>query len=288
MIGGNIKRLRLEKGLTQKNLADKLFVSAQAVSRWENNEVEPSIGTIMELARIFEVTADEILGLESKTANLEDAASTKEEPKTDTEQHFEKKSEEEPKKEEPPQQMLALCYQCNTPIYEKNDIVRKDEKIYCARCHQSIMKQRKADINEKGLKRRIRSFVWGTLAAILALSASISTWDTVLLTFSDRAIGILFSLSLFTFISCCFLANNFVGYMFCKICTWSIKMPGLIFTFDLDGCLWFIGMKILFAIIGFVIGVLAFLFALFSSCAVSIFVYPYAIITNIKHPEKEF
>ena len=40
MIGNNIKRLRTERGMTQKALADKLFVSAQAVSRWENNEVE--------------------------------------------------------------------------------------------------------------------------------------------------------------------------------------------------------------------------------------------------------
>ena len=65
-------------------------------------------------------------------------------------------------------------------------------------------------------------------------------------------------------------------------------MPGLIFTFDLDGCLWFIGMKILLAVIGFVVGVLVFLFALFFSCAISIFVYPYAIVTNIKYPEKEY
>ena len=55
MIGANIKKLRLEHGMTQKNLADKLFVSAQAVSRWENNEVEPSISTILELAKIFEI-----------------------------------------------------------------------------------------------------------------------------------------------------------------------------------------------------------------------------------------
>ena len=53
MIGANIKRLRTQHGMTQKNLADKLFVSAQAVSRWENDEVEPSIGTIMDLAKIF-------------------------------------------------------------------------------------------------------------------------------------------------------------------------------------------------------------------------------------------
>ena len=43
MIGNNIKKLRMQRGMTQKNLADLLFVSPQAVSRWENNEVEPSL-----------------------------------------------------------------------------------------------------------------------------------------------------------------------------------------------------------------------------------------------------
>ena len=39
-IGNNIKRLRIKKGLTQKDLADKIHVTFQAVSRWENNLVE--------------------------------------------------------------------------------------------------------------------------------------------------------------------------------------------------------------------------------------------------------
>ena len=65
MIGNNIKRLRTERNMTQKNLADKLFVSAQAVSRWENNEVEPSIGTITELAKIFGVSIDYLMTGES-------------------------------------------------------------------------------------------------------------------------------------------------------------------------------------------------------------------------------
>ena len=50
MIGEKIKSLRLENSLTQKELAEKLYVTAQAVSRWENNEVEPSISTIAEIA----------------------------------------------------------------------------------------------------------------------------------------------------------------------------------------------------------------------------------------------
>lgn len=36
MIGQNIRKLRTEKQMTQKALADRLFVTAQAVSRWEN------------------------------------------------------------------------------------------------------------------------------------------------------------------------------------------------------------------------------------------------------------
>ena len=52
MIGPNIKKLRLQHGLTQKNLADKLFVSAQAVSRWENDEVEPSISLISQMRKL--------------------------------------------------------------------------------------------------------------------------------------------------------------------------------------------------------------------------------------------
>ena len=60
MIGNNIKKLRMQRGMTQKNLADILFVSPQAVSRWENNEVEPSIGTITEMAKIFNVSEQEV------------------------------------------------------------------------------------------------------------------------------------------------------------------------------------------------------------------------------------
>ena len=78
MIGANIKRLRVHQGMTQKNLADKLFVSAQAVSRWENDEVEPSISTILEISKIFGVSVDEILGVETKETPKSDKEENKE------------------------------------------------------------------------------------------------------------------------------------------------------------------------------------------------------------------
>ena len=42
MLGDKIRELRTQNNITQKELSEKLFVTAQAVSRWEKNEVEPS------------------------------------------------------------------------------------------------------------------------------------------------------------------------------------------------------------------------------------------------------
>ncbi len=61
MLGDKIKELRAQNNITQKELSEKLFVTAQAVSRWEKNEVEPSIKTLTELAKIFNVSVDELL-----------------------------------------------------------------------------------------------------------------------------------------------------------------------------------------------------------------------------------
>ena len=62
MLSNNIKSLRMQNGLTQKELADKLHITSQAVSRWEKGEVEPSVSTIGQMAEIFGVTTDEIIG----------------------------------------------------------------------------------------------------------------------------------------------------------------------------------------------------------------------------------
>jgi len=61
MIGNYIQKQRKRLGLTQQQLADKLNVSFQAVSKWENGTVFPSIELLYELAVVFDVTTDEIL-----------------------------------------------------------------------------------------------------------------------------------------------------------------------------------------------------------------------------------
>lgn len=60
-ISKNIKRLRQEKGLTQDELAEKLHVTRQAVSNWENDKNHPDIELLMGMAELFGVDIKEIL-----------------------------------------------------------------------------------------------------------------------------------------------------------------------------------------------------------------------------------
>ena len=287
MIGANIKKLRLQHGLTQKNLADKLFVSAQAVSRWENDEVEPSISTILELAKIFGVTADEIINPDGNTAKK-----TEDEKDTDNNQNDqtaqEESNKEDSKSQEPKLQLLALCSCCSKPIYDANEIVRKNEAIVCRKCSQE--KERVKNENElyQAKKRRVRSFIFGPLSALACFACTLGSDKFQFEPVDTNLIRILISIAMFTFVSCCILNNNFVGYMFLRIATWSLKAPGLIFTLDLDGCLWFIGTKILLAILGVLLAIFMCFLALAIGLAVSIFVYPYAIIMNFKNPNNTY
>lgn len=67
-IGSFISALRKSNGLTQKQLAEQLNVSDKAVSRWERDECAPDLSLIPVLAEIFNVTADELLCGERRTA----------------------------------------------------------------------------------------------------------------------------------------------------------------------------------------------------------------------------
>ena len=60
-IGKRIAKYRKEKGLTQEGLAEKLDVSAQAVSKWENDASCPDICLLPQLCKELGITTDELL-----------------------------------------------------------------------------------------------------------------------------------------------------------------------------------------------------------------------------------
>ena len=53
-----IEKLRTDNGLSQQELADKVFVSRQAVQKWEKGKSQPSIDVLKSLAKLFDVTVD--------------------------------------------------------------------------------------------------------------------------------------------------------------------------------------------------------------------------------------
>ena len=57
-----IYELRTKAGLSQDELAEKLFVTRQAVSRWENGETVPNTETLKLLSKLFRVSTNTLLG----------------------------------------------------------------------------------------------------------------------------------------------------------------------------------------------------------------------------------
>lgn len=57
-----ILKLRTEKGMSQEELAEKIFVTRQAVSRWETGETSPNTETLKLLSALFDVSINTLLG----------------------------------------------------------------------------------------------------------------------------------------------------------------------------------------------------------------------------------
>ena len=129
------------------------------------------------------------------------------------------------------------------------------------------------------LKRRVWSFVAGGIFLALFIALGIS---------GDIIVeGIVTGLGGFFLISCLILNNNFIGDMVLTVFSWGfVRMPGLIFTLDLDGIIWLLTVKLLFWLLGILLALLAGFAALVLGAIASVFVYPFALYKNFKHPEE--
>lgn len=70
-ISKTIKRLRAESGLTQEQLAEKLFISRQSVSSWENDRTQPDLEMLGKLSEIFGVSVEELVYGKKRNISLE-------------------------------------------------------------------------------------------------------------------------------------------------------------------------------------------------------------------------
>ena len=71
-LANRLAELRKNKGLSQEELADKLHVSRQAVSKWERGEASPDTDNLIELAKIYDISLDELVGLSEPSKDKDD------------------------------------------------------------------------------------------------------------------------------------------------------------------------------------------------------------------------
>lgn len=58
----NIKKLRIDRGISQRQLADIVGVSQQSVNKYENHNIEPDIETLIRIADYYQTTVDYLIG----------------------------------------------------------------------------------------------------------------------------------------------------------------------------------------------------------------------------------
>lgn len=136
------------------------------------------------------------------------------------------------------------------------------------------------------MSNRDKSFIWGGVAAgallIIGLIISINSSN-----FSILGIFAVLGALSFTLVSCLILGNNFIGEMIVEIFSWGfVRMPGLIFTLDLDGIIWLLTVKLLFWIIGIILSLLCGVLAIALGLVLSVFVYPFALRKNIVYSKQ--
>ncbi len=71
-ISTKLKDLRINEGISQEKLAEQLMVSRQAVSKWENGEALPDMENMVALARLYNISLDELVGINADKSGAAD------------------------------------------------------------------------------------------------------------------------------------------------------------------------------------------------------------------------
>lgn len=280
-LGEKIKTYRTNQNLTQKDLADKVNVTAQAVSRWEQDIVEPSIDTLKRMSVIFNVSLDELL------ANT-----------------FVPKSPENPSpqiiiQQMPPEKVdtrrtIGVCESCNRPILEGESIHRHryglrhtHTKVLCQECNIKRTQTILSENWKRTKKNRFWGFFWGLLFSSPFLYTAIQGFMTASITQETFFTSLGVAYVLFSFFFTYTMKNNFIHDFFWEITSWGfVRMPGIIFSFDIDGLIFLITAKIILFFIGIGIAIVAGTFSLILCVLLSGFVLPFAIFNAYTNPER--
>lgn len=290
--GNKIAELRKSKNLTQSELGTKLNITAQAVSKWENDLSEPDLDSIKKMCEIFGVSVDAFLGI-----------STSSEPEKPATQPT---TPAPAPANEPVKIINGYCEKCKKPVgpgeYEITNLSyngarlykieeSKTQHIFCNDCYKTIKdiqakeKAKKEQIERLNEQKEEKSkfkkgFLWGSIVCVLIfLLLFFSTKDKPT---TEKTIGlVVLTVGGFTATSQVFW-GDFIGDVFLFFCR-SFRAPfGLIFELSLDGLLWLITVKLALWIICGILSVLWFILGLLVTSVISFFTFPFQLVMKIR------
>ena len=273
--GKIIAQLRKENNMTQAELGAKLNVTYQAVSKWENDQSQPDFATMAQIAEIFHVPLTVFLGEEGEAAvpPAQDASAS----------------------------VVGYCTVCGNTVHAAD--VAQQRPLICKTCAEeekrkqeeaarkaeeekqaAIAKQQAAECGKKlsNLTTRNRGLIWGAVIAAVVLVLCI-----VGAVLSEEEAGIAAAVCIiFTIFTYTFASQMFWGGFVFDTCLFGGKIigtPGIIFSFDLDGFIFLIVMKVLFAILRLLVFVLTFIFFAVCAYVLSIFTFFPALVHVTKY-----
>ena len=162
-LGQKITELRKKNNLTQSELGEKLNVTSQAVSKWENNLSEPDLDTTKKLCEIFGISMNELIGLEPPTP-VQPAPTPTPTPAP--------ASDNKTESAEPAQSKIILgyCTVCNKAVSHNEYKVNEDGVgVICNDCFNERVAARKANIIKDRKSDFKRGLIWGGIALTLGL-----------------------------------------------------------------------------------------------------------------------
>lgn len=267
--GKKIASLRKAKGMTQAELGTELNVTFQAVSKWERGESYPDFDTMSRLAKLFGMPLSYFENDEDgETAATVTAAQ---------------------ESVSAPKVMLGVCKDCGRTVYEGEEATT-EPALVCKKCVERKKVEAKCAAEEEDKRRkaaeqakldethkiRNRGLIWSAviigfllICGIIGIATKPQDWVYTLI---GMAVIIVFGYP--------FVAQLFWDGVIADIAFFGgkvIGMPGVIFSLDLDGVIFLVVVKILFAVIKFLIWLVTFLAAAVVAMIISPFTFPFAL-----------
>lgn len=267
-LGEKICALRKEKSFTQAELGNALGVTYQAVSKWERDESMPDFEMISKLAKLFGVPISHFENNGENVAN-DDALDAVVEDEQNDEVEQDAEIEQQQSSAQTANPALGVCTVCGKYV-TADDVAQQSPKLVCKKCHAAQQAQAEQALAEKRRREKYlddelsarfnkRAIIAAVVAGLIALTIFIlqlvfmKKWRAE---FEMSAMAYIVSaiagfIMMFTWIFQLFFDGVVRSVTLAGL--YVIKLPGIIFSADLNGLIFLVVMKVLFFIITVVV-----------------------------------